>query len=91
MKLVDGVMIKTVGGKKVAFTTGRAVLRFRGMIVLNETAEFIVNEMIKGETDPMKIAEALSLVYTVSPENAKEDVTSLIELLDSHGLIEKAE
>lgn len=86
MKLVKGFVIKTVGGKCVAVATGEAVSRFKGMIVLNDTAEVIFRQLMEGDTTAEAIAVKLTEEFDITKEQAKHDVDAFIEKLSSINL-----
>ena len=87
MKLVNGFVIKTVGGKWVAVATSEAALRFKGMMVLNDTAKVIFSKLIEGETTSKELVLLITEQFDVSPEQAEGDVNSLLSKLESMNLI----
>lgn len=89
MKLVKGFVIKTIGGKCVAVATGDAATRFKGMMVLNETAELIFKELISGNTTIESIAKKLTEVFDITPEKALDDVDIFVKKLSDLNLIDQ--
>lgn len=86
MKLVNGFVIKTIGGKCVAVATGEAVSRFKGMIVLNDTAEVIFRQLMESDTTAEAVALKLAEDFDITQEQAKSDVDAFIEKLLSLNL-----
>lgn len=83
MKLVKGFVIKTVGGKCVAVATGEASSRFKGMIVLNDTAKVIFNELMENDTTAEEIATKLTDIFDIDAEQAKTDAEAFISKLET--------
>ncbi|MBR3641436.1 MAG: PqqD family protein [Oscillibacter sp.] len=87
MKLVSGVMIRTIMGEAVAVTYGEAHARFNGMIKLNATAEFIARRL-QEETDEASVVRALCEEFDVDADTARESVRKVVDSFASAGLLE---
>ena len=83
MKLVKGFVIKTVGGKCVAVATGEAASRFKGMIVLNDTAKVIFSELMENDTTTDAIVCKVTENFDIDNEQAKTDVEAFIAKLET--------
>ena len=88
MKLVKGFVIKTVGGKCVAVATSDAASRFKGMIVLNDTARFIFDKLMTQDTTPDEIAKELAESFNITKEEAYPDVMNFITKLTELNILD---
>lgn len=86
MKLKDGVIITSANGEYVAVAAGDAGRDFNGMIRMNKTAAFIMENM-REETDEDRLVEALCGKYDVDAETARKNVKIIVDRLRSAGLI----
>jgi len=86
MKLKNGVIQNEIAGEYYLADTGAEGKRFNGMVKLNETGIFIVNNLNE-ETTEEKIAEAMCKEYDVTYEIALANVKKTVESLKSIGLI----
>lgn len=88
MKLKEGFIIRTVGGKKVAVATGSLATQFKGMITLNPTAAVIFETLAKGCSGIDEITEKITSAFDVDEQTARADVEKTVERLEGLGLIE---
>ncbi|MCQ2354496.1 MAG: PqqD family protein [Clostridia bacterium] len=86
MKLKDGVIITSANGEYVAVAAGDAGRVFNGMIRMNKTAAFIMENM-REDTDEAGLVEALCGKYDVDAETARKNVKIIVDRLRSAGLI----
>lgn len=86
MKLKDGVIITSANGEYVAVAAGDAGRDFNGMIRMNKTAAFIMENM-REDTDEAGLVEALCGKYDVDAETARKNVKIIVDRLRSAGLI----
>lgn len=86
MKLKNGFVVRSVGGKTVAVAVGATSRTFHGMITLNGTGKFIWDALEK-ETTEEKIVDALLEEYEIDRETAMRDVSLFVEKLREQGLI----
>lgn len=80
MKINEGFMLREVAGNFVVVPVGKASENFRGVINLNEIGAFIWRKIEAGLAEE-EIASALTEEYSVSLEQAKEDVNKFINKL----------
>lgn len=71
MKIKDGFILKKVAGSTIVVAVGKRVKEFGGIISLNETAEFLWNNLEKAE-NAEQLADILCEEYDVSKEKALE-------------------
>lgn len=87
MNIKEGFVLRTMGGQPVVVSVGQASKVFNGMIKLNETGEFLWQQMAEGSSEE-NLVKALLDRYDVSEELAKQDVGAFIETLKGSGIIE---
>lgn len=80
MKINKEFVIREIAGECVIVPTGKTVLDFNGLIVVNETAQFIW-EQLQEETDEDTLVKKLLEEYEVTEEEARSDVKEFIEKL----------
>ena len=86
MKLNPEFILQPMGEESVLVPVGKAGEKFRGMIRLNETAAYIV-EQLKTETTEPRIVDALLIEYEVERETAEKNVAAVLEKLRSVGAL----
>ena len=81
----------TVAGENMLVAIGEASRQFNGIVKLNETAAFIV-EQLQSETTVGEIAAALKAAYEIDEETAaglEHDVEAVIASLKEVNAIEE--
>jgi len=86
MKIKDGYILRQVAGEYVAIPSGEQVDLNR-MITLNATGAFLW-EHLKEETTPEVLSEALQAEYDVDAETAAIAVSSFLDRLKDHELLD---
>lgn len=87
-KIKDGFVLREVAGQAVVIAVGEASKNFHGMINLNETGKVIWQAVEQG-IDVDGIAQKLVQEYAVDMELARRDVVSMLEQMESVGILEK--
>ena len=77
MKIKDGFVLKKVGDTAIVVAVGKRVKEFNGIISLNETAEFLWNNLEKAE-NAAELADILCSEYDVSKEKALDSCERFI-------------
>ena len=75
-----------VGGEKMLVPTGASSVRYKGIITLNDTADFIWR-MLPGADNAEDIARALSGEFDVTYEKALADTEKFLGKLEEAGII----
>ncbi len=75
-----------VGGEKMLVPTGPSSVRYKGIITLNDTAEFIWKQLPGADTAE-DIAKAVADEYEVDPDVALADTSEFLDKLISAGII----
>lgn len=89
MKLTCEMIVASVGDGYVAVPMTEGDDAFRGIVRLNETGALIVNGLTRGMEIDQIADEILSEYEDVTRETAVEAVHSVIDKLNSAGLIEE--
>lgn len=87
MKKKEQFIVRTIAGSLVMMPIGDTTLRFNGLITPNETAAFIW-EHIEEINSPEELAALLCEEFEVSPQQALDDCTVLLEQMKKAGWIE---
>ena len=87
-KIKDGFVLREVAGQAVVIAVGEASKSFHSMINLNETGRVIWQAVEQG-MDVDAIAQKLVQDYEVDMELAHSDVVSMLEQMESAGILEK--
>ncbi|NSF73105.1 PqqD family protein [Blautia wexlerae] len=87
-KVKDGFVLREVAGQAVVIAVGEASKSFHGMINLNETGRVIWQAVEQG-LDVDAIAQKLVQDYEVDMELAHRDAVSMLEQMESAGILEK--
>ena len=88
MKLKKGLLLHEVDGEYVVVPTGKASKNFNGMIRNNETANFIMQQMMV-ETTVEEVVEKVLAVYEADREVVEKSVRSVIDQLRQAGLLDE--
>lgn len=86
MKIKEGFVLNKMGQQTVVVSVGAASKIFNGMIKLNETGEFLWNELIK-DTNKENLVKALVQEYEVTNEQAQKDVEAFVSTLEKRGIV----
>lgn len=87
MKIKDGYLLREVAGNIIVVPVGDASMEFNGMISLNETGAFLW-KLLKNDVEPKFLLSELMKEYDVEEEQAKKDITDVINKLYSAGVLE---
>lgn len=88
MKLKDGLVLHDVGGEHVMVATGKVAKKFNGMIRNNDTAHFIMQQMMTDTTEEEIVEKVLS-TYEADREVVVKSVRSVVEQLRQAGLLDE--
>lgn len=80
MKIADGFVLKKVADSYVVVPVGSNVVDFTSMITINETGEFIWQQLLQ-DTDIHTIVDAMCAEYEVDRATAEDDVTAFVNIL----------
>jgi len=86
MKIKDGYILRQVAGEYVAIPSGNQ-LDLNRMITLNDTGAFLWEHLLE-EATPEALIEALRAEYEVDAETAAIAVSSFLDRLKDHELLD---
>ena len=89
IKLKSGLLIREVAGEKVVLSTGKANWDFSRMLVLNESAALLIEELMRGVTIRTdSLAKLLMEHYEVEYHRVMADVVELVSDLEKLDMLE---
>lgn len=88
MKLINGMITDQASGEFVAVATGEASRVFNGLIKHNQTANFLL-EQLMAETSEEQLVHALLNKYDVPEKTARKDIHDFLEKLRNSGLLDE--
>lgn len=88
MRVKSDFVLREVAGIYVVIPAGNAALSFDGMLSLNNSGKMLWN-LLETETTIEALLDALITKYTVSREEARQDVISFLDTLRSVGCLEE--
>ncbi len=88
MKLIEGLILHEVGGEYMMVATGKAAKKFNGMVRNNETAHFIMQQMMEDTTEETIVDKVLA-VYEADREVVAQSVRAVVEQLRQAGLLDE--
>ena len=87
MKIKDGYVLREVAGNMIVIPVGEAAIDFNGMINLNETGAFLW-KLLEDDVEPRFLLQELMKEYDVEEEQAKKDITDVINKLYNAGVLD---
>lgn len=87
MKIKEGFVKSHLGDDCIVVPVGAQTVDFRGLITLNETAEFVWDKLAEDHTKE----ELLDLIieeYDIDRETAQKDLDELVEILAEKGFVD---
>ena len=88
MKIKQGFVVREVAGKSVAVATGARSREFHGMVTLNSTGKFLI-EQLATDCDVQTLTEKLTQEYDVDTETARTAVINFTDALRRAGILEQ--
>ena len=86
MRFKDGFEIVHVAEEHILVPVGEQQGSFKGVIVLNEAAAFLLEEM-KRDITVDEMVQLLISQYDVDENTAKKDIARMLDLIKEHGLL----
>ena len=87
MRLKYKFVLREVSGQVVAVAVGKDHGHFNGMVKLNKTGAFLMEELNGKDRTPEELLEAMIEKYDVSRERAWENLDSFLRVLRQGGLL----
>jgi len=89
MKLKNGFVLREVCGEQVVLGEGLGAVDFGKLLALNETAAWLWKEaQQQGDFSVESLADRLCEEYDVTPEQARQDVSNIIDEWQKVSVIE---
>lgn len=82
MRLIEDHILRNVNGSVVLMPLSDRETDFNGMIVLNQTGEFVCR-MLEQDTDRDSLIVGLAREYGMKPEQVEADVDAFLSELDA--------
>ena len=90
MKIANGFVLKKINGVNTVIALGNATKTLNGMLVLNETATFLWENLQNG-LNKQQLIDMLLQNYEVTNEQAEKNVSEFIKKLSDLKIIETNE
>lgn len=88
MKLISGFILQDLGDEHMAVATGEAGKVFHGLVRSNDTADFIIRELMH-ETTEEEIVDRMVEKYDAPRERIAKDVHRILEQFREAGILEE--
>ena len=88
MKIKDGFTLRSLCGEHIVIAEGLALVDFNKMLSLNDSAAYLW-ELVKDKD--FEIEDLVTLLtdrYEVSPDRAREDATTMVDIWWENGILE---
>lgn len=89
-RMKNGFIKRIVGDSIVIVAVDDMSEKFRKLVRLNETSNYILDQALTGDKDD-KIAEKLAVAYCIDDDNAQQDVNTVLNELEKLGIMKKNE
>ena len=87
MKLKDTFIIRQIGNETVAVCVNKDTADLRRAVSLKGSSKIIFEALINGASED-ELAELLVSNYSITKQQAQEDVKSFLQLLSEYNLLE---
>ena len=88
MRVQDEFVLREIAGDYVIIPTGKTVLKFNGLITVNEVGAFLWN-MLQKEVSLDDLVKGVLDEYDVDAEVAKEDIQDALSQSKEGGILEE--
>ncbi len=88
MKLNPDFILKKLNNESVVVATGEASKKFYGIINVNETCAFLLENLKEDKTEE-ELADILAKEYEIDIETAKQDVADFIKSALDAGILDE--
>ncbi len=88
MKLIDKFVVREVGGAPVAIATGKASVKFKGYIQLNDTSKSIFELLQQDVSLDYIVNELLKQYEDADEQTIRKDVCQFLDELNGAGILE---
>lgn len=88
MKIKDGFTLRSLCGEHIVIAEGLALVDFNKMLSLNDSAAYLWEQVKDKDFEIEDLVTLLTDRYEVSPDRAREDVTTMVSLWRENGILE---
>ena len=88
MKIKDGFTLRSLCGEHIVIGEGLALVDFNKMLSLNDSAAYLWEQVKDKDFEIEDLVTLLTDRYEVSPDRAREDVTTMVSLWRENGILE---
>ena len=86
MRIMEGFHLRCIAGEMIAVPTGPVATKLSGLAVMNETGQFLF-EQLQTEQTVESLVAAMLAEYDVDTATAQADVNEFIAILRENGLL----
>lgn len=87
MKIEESFILREIAGDYVVVPTGKAAMRFNGLITINGTGAYLW-EQLSEERTIEELTKSVCQEYEVDEESARRDTEEFVELLRRYEILE---
>ena len=87
MKVQDEFVLREIAGDYVIIPTGKTVLKFNGLITVNEVGAFLW-KLLQKEVSLDDLVEGVLKEYDVDEKTARADIQEFLDTLQKGGVLE---
>lgn len=88
MKIKDGFILRSICGEYIVVGEGISQVNFNKMLSLNDSAAFLWKGIEGKEFSAQDLVDLLLEKYEVTPQQASDDVSKLIQVWKDNGVID---
>ena len=89
MRIKEGFVLRTICGEHIVVGEGLAMVNFNKMLVLNESAAWLWEQVAGRDFTAQEMADLLTGKYDVTGQKAMEDVEKMVETWKEQGVVEE--
>ena len=87
MKVQDEFVLREIAGDYVIIPTGKTVLKFNGLITVNEVGAYL-GKLLQKEVDLDGLVKGVLEEYDVDEKTARLDIQEFLDTLKQGGVLE---
>ena len=88
MKIKDGFTLRSLCGEHIVIGEGLALVDFNKMLSLNDSAAYLWEQVKDKDFEIEDLVTLLTDRYEVSPDRAREDATTMVDIWRENGILE---
>ena len=88
MKISKEFMLREIAGEYIVVPTGQAVIRFMGLITVNEVGAFLWETLQNQACTEQQLTNLVCEMYQVEEKVARQDVEEFVKALKEREILE---